>query len=52
MTAALAMPGRRRFHCRGLAPEDAADALMLMLADEAQFITGQKLVADGGQNMW
>jgi hypothetical protein len=25
---------------------------MLMLADESRFITGQKLVVDGGQNMW
>jgi 3-oxoacyl-[acyl-carrier protein] reductase len=33
-------------------PEDVADAVMLMLADEARFVTGQKLVIDGGQNMW
>jgi 3-oxoacyl-[acyl-carrier protein] reductase len=33
-------------------PEDVADAVMLMLADEARFITGQKIVVDGGQNMW
>lgn len=33
-------------------PEDVADAIMLMLSPEAQFITGQKLVVDGGQNMW
>jgi NAD(P)-dependent dehydrogenase (short-subunit alcohol dehydrogenase family) len=33
-------------------PEDVADATILMLADEARFITGQKLVVDGGQNMW
>jgi 3-oxoacyl-[acyl-carrier protein] reductase len=33
-------------------PEDVADAVMLMLADESRFITGQKIVADGGQNMW
>jgi 3-oxoacyl-[acyl-carrier protein] reductase len=33
-------------------PEDIADAVMLMLADESRFITGQRLVVDGGQNMW
>lgn len=33
-------------------PEDVADAVMLMLADQARFITGQKVVVDGGQNMW
>jgi len=33
-------------------PEDVADATMLLLADEARFITGQRLVVDGGQNMW
>lgn len=33
-------------------PEDVADAMMLMLSAEAGFITGQKLVVDGGQNMW
>ena len=33
-------------------PEDVADAVMLLLADEARFITGQKVVVDGGQNMW
>jgi len=33
-------------------PEDVADAVMLMLADQSQFITGQKIVVDGGQNMW
>jgi 3-oxoacyl-[acyl-carrier protein] reductase len=33
-------------------PEDVADAVMLMVADESRFITGQKLVVDGGQNMW
>jgi NAD(P)-dependent dehydrogenase (short-subunit alcohol dehydrogenase family) len=33
-------------------PDDVADAVLLMLADEARFITGQKLVVDGGQNMW
>jgi 3-oxoacyl-[acyl-carrier protein] reductase len=33
-------------------PEDVADAVMLLLADESRFITGQKLIIDGGQNMW
>jgi len=33
-------------------PEDVADAVMLLLSPEAEFITGQKLVVDGGQNMW
>lgn len=33
-------------------PEDVADAVMLLLAGEARFITGQRLVVDGGQNMW
>jgi len=32
-------------------PDDIANAVMLMLATESQFITGQKLVVDGGQNM-
>jgi NAD(P)-dependent dehydrogenase (short-subunit alcohol dehydrogenase family) len=33
-------------------PDDVADAVLLMVSDEARFITGQKLVVDGGQNMW
>lgn len=33
-------------------PEDVADAVMLLLSDESRFITGQKIVVDGGQNMW
>jgi len=33
-------------------PEDVADAVMLMLAKESRFITGQRIVVDGGQNMW
>jgi NAD(P)-dependent dehydrogenase (short-subunit alcohol dehydrogenase family) len=33
-------------------PEDVADAVMLMLSDRSRFITGQKIVVDGGQNMW
>lgn len=33
-------------------PEDIADAIMLMLTDESRFITGQRIIVDGGQNMW
>lgn len=33
-------------------PEDIANAVMLLLSDEAQFINGQKIVVDGGQYMW
>jgi 3-oxoacyl-[acyl-carrier protein] reductase len=33
-------------------PEDVADAVMLMLARESRFITGQKIVVNGGQDMW
>lgn len=33
-------------------PEDVADVAMLMLTDESRFITGQKIVVDGGQYMW
>jgi 3-oxoacyl-[acyl-carrier protein] reductase len=33
-------------------PNDIANATMLLLSDNATFITGQKLVTDGGQNMW
>jgi NAD(P)-dependent dehydrogenase (short-subunit alcohol dehydrogenase family) len=33
-------------------PADVADAVMLLLSADAGFITGQKLVVDGGQNMW
>jgi NAD(P)-dependent dehydrogenase (short-subunit alcohol dehydrogenase family) len=33
-------------------PEDIADAVLMMLSDEARFITGQRIVVDGGQNMW
>jgi len=33
-------------------PEDLADAVMLLLSGEARFVTGQKLVVDGGQYMW
>jgi len=31
---------------------DVANAVMLLLSDESSFITGQKLIVDGGQNMW
>lgn len=33
-------------------PEDVADAVALMLSDDSRFITGQRIVVDGGQNMW
>lgn len=33
-------------------PEDIANAVALLLADEAGFINGQKIVVDGGQHMW
>jgi 3-oxoacyl-[acyl-carrier protein] reductase len=33
-------------------PSDVADAVMLLLSSEASFITGQRLIVDGGQNMW
>lgn len=33
-------------------PDDVADAVMLMLADESRFITGQKIIVDGGQYMF
>ncbi|HYU75695.1 MAG TPA: glucose 1-dehydrogenase [Ktedonobacteraceae bacterium] len=33
-------------------PQDIAHAVTLLLADDAGFITGQKLVVDGGQYMW
>jgi hypothetical protein len=28
------------------------NAVMILLSDDARFITGQKLLVDGGQNMW
>jgi len=33
-------------------PDDVANAVMLLLSNNAGFITGQKLVVDGGQYMW
>ncbi len=33
-------------------PEDIADAVMLLLSDNASFVNGQKFVVDGGQYMW
>jgi 3-oxoacyl-[acyl-carrier protein] reductase len=33
-------------------PHDVANAVMILLSDDASFITGQKLFVDGGQNMW
>jgi 3-oxoacyl-[acyl-carrier protein] reductase len=33
-------------------PEDLANAVSLLLSDEARFINGQKIVVDGGQYMW
>ncbi len=33
-------------------PHDVADAVMLLLADGARYMTGQKLFMDGGQNMF
>jgi 3-oxoacyl-[acyl-carrier protein] reductase len=33
-------------------PEDVADGILLLLANEAKFINGAKLVVDGGQYMW
>lgn len=33
-------------------PDDVSDAVMLALSDGARFITGQKIIVDGGQNMW
>ncbi|HEY7143836.1 MAG TPA: SDR family NAD(P)-dependent oxidoreductase [Streptosporangiaceae bacterium] len=33
-------------------PADVADAVMLAISADAQFMTGQKIIVDGGQNMW
>jgi|SRR5450755_10772 3-oxoacyl-[acyl-carrier protein] reductase len=33
-------------------PDDIANAVLLLLSNEAQFINGQKIVVDGGQSMW
>jgi len=32
-------------------PSDVADAVILAMSSEARFITGQKIIVDGGQNM-
>src|SRR5205085_434976 len=33
-------------------PEEMADALEFLVGDGARYITGQKLIVDGGQFMW
>jgi NAD(P)-dependent dehydrogenase (short-subunit alcohol dehydrogenase family) len=33
-------------------PEDVADIVMLLLSAESQFVTGQRIVVNGGQVMW
>lgn len=33
-------------------PEDVADAVAMLLSDDARFMTGQRIVVDGGQHMW
>jgi NAD(P)-dependent dehydrogenase (short-subunit alcohol dehydrogenase family) len=33
-------------------PDDIADTVMMLLSDQAKFITGQRIVVDGGQYMW
>src|SRR5579885_3136334 len=33
-------------------PDDVANAVLLCLSPHAQFITGQKILVDGGQYMW
>ena len=33
-------------------PDDVADAVALAISAEARFMTGQKIIVDGGQNMW
>jgi NAD(P)-dependent dehydrogenase (short-subunit alcohol dehydrogenase family) len=37
---------------RVASPEDIANAVVFLLSDAAMFITGSKLVVDGGQYMW
>jgi 3-oxoacyl-[acyl-carrier protein] reductase len=33
-------------------PEDVADIAILIISDEARFVTGQRIFVDGGQYMW
>lgn len=33
-------------------PEEMADALEFLVGDGARYVTGQKLIVDGGQFMW
>jgi NAD(P)-dependent dehydrogenase (short-subunit alcohol dehydrogenase family) len=33
-------------------PDDVADAVLMLLSDEARFMTGQKVIVDGGQYMF
>jgi 3-oxoacyl-[acyl-carrier protein] reductase len=33
-------------------PDDVADAVALAISSDARFMTGQKIIVDGGQNMW
>ncbi len=33
-------------------PDDVADAVALAISADARFMTGQKIIVDGGQNMW
>lgn len=54
----LSDPGVRQTRIAAVAmarlctPDDIANAVMILLSEDASFITGQKLFADGGQNMW
>jgi 3-oxoacyl-[acyl-carrier protein] reductase len=33
-------------------PQDVVNAVLILLSEQAEFITGQKIVVDGGQYMW
>lgn len=33
-------------------PEEMADALVFLISNDAKYVTGQKLIVDGGQFMW